>query len=197
MQANKLLLMAFMHKPIPLPSQAHLNEVLDYDPQTGILLWKFRGDHTFTATVLRTTEQLARVWNGKNAGKVAFPARKDGYHTGSIDGQHYLAHRVIWKLVNGTEPTVIDHDDRDPDNNRLSNLVDGSQGENMRNRRLSNNNLSGHNGVCFENRRQKWEAFIHTSGTRRFLGYFGNLVDAVAARKSAEIQYAFHPKHGL
>lgn len=38
-------------------------------------------------------------------------ANSQGYHTFSIDGKNYKAHRVIWELVNGPIPTglVIDH----------------------------------------------------------------------------------------
>ena len=57
-------------------------------------------------------------------------------------------------------------------------------------------NASGVTGVFWYKRRDGWIAQIYVDGKQRHLGFFDNLLDAVAARKSAEIEYNYHPNHG-
>ena len=56
-------------------------------------------------------------------------------------------------------------------------------------------NSSGVPGVFWYKRRDGWIAQIYVDGKQRHLGFFDNLLDAVAARKSAEIEHGFHPNH--
>lgn len=71
-----------------------------------------------------------------------------------------------------------------------------SQSGNMQNQRgLRANNTSGHIGVCWNKRREKWYAQIQVIGKIRHLGSFTNLDDAIAARKAAEQKY--HPTETL
>ena len=59
------------------------------------------------------------------------------YKTTSIDGRKYLEHRLVWILFNGPVPKglVIDHIDRDRQNNRIENLRAVSWVKNTRNRK--------------------------------------------------------------
>lgn len=60
------------------------------------------------------------------------------------------------------------------------------------NKRKSISNKSGHKGVCWDKRREKWEAYINFKGFKHHLGYFKNKQDAIKARKLAEEKY-FEP----
>lgn len=52
--------------------------------------------------------------------------------------------------------------------------------------RLVRSNTSGHNGVYFNRRSEKWAAQIGFKGRTYYLGSFENIDDAVAARQEAE-----------
>ena len=67
-----------------------------------------------------------------SAGKLAGTRKKRGQIEVRIDGQRYQAHRLIWKMVHGVDPKEqIDHVDMDPGNNRLSNLREATQAQNL------------------------------------------------------------------
>lgn len=186
-----------MRVPKPTPDQAFLREILEYIPETGKLFWKERSVSHFPTNGGRSQKVLANVWNGKNAGKEAFTSISSaGYHEGSIDGVSYLAHRIIYKWVYGVEPRIVDHDDRDTVNNRIRNLLNGTQKENMCNRKLSKNNSSGFNGVSRCSRTSNWQARMVSDGVHISLGTFPTKEEAAAARDAANSQQNFHPNHG-
>lgn len=180
-----------------LPAQDVLHQLLSYDPETGKLFWKERDVDWFNATATRTAEHAAKQWNSAHAGKSAFTARMPhGHFAGRILGTAFLAHRVIWKMVHGTEPAVIDHIDGDGSNNRVSNLRSVTQLENNQNASRRTNNKTGVSGVYWSSPKSKWCACIRVKGHQTHVGYFKQFHEAVAARKAAELEYGFHRNHG-
>ena len=107
---------------------------------------------------------------------------KKGYATTSIDGNEIVMHQLI-----GCKG--YDHIDRNPLNNRRSNLRPCTQQENCRNRSLYNNNKTGVTGVGWDKRKQKWRAHIGLDYKMIHLGYFNNFDDAVKTRLEAEKKY--------
>ena len=75
-------------------SQAELNALLEYDPISGSLTFKARPG----------TDRATKSWNAKHAGKLALNIPFKGYRRGSLENKELLAHRVIWKMVFGSEP---------------------------------------------------------------------------------------------
>lgn len=57
------------------------------------------------------------------------------------------------------------------------------------NENLPKNNRSGHKGVCWDKRRQMWEANIQVHGKKKFLGRYYDIADAIKARETAEEEY--------
>jgi len=171
-------------KAISLPSQERLIEVFDVIPESGDLIWKSRAD-------------VGAPWNAKNAGKIAGHVRKDGYRTVAINGVSYYVHRIIWKMVYGTDPQeLIDHVDQNKTNNRISNLRLASSSENARNVSSAHiDSKSGIRGVYFNKRNSKWVASIATNGNRMFLGHFDTAEAAGYAYEDArkEIHGKFSP----
>ena len=181
----------------PLPDAELLRKLLRYDPETGKLYWRERTPDMFTAGAKLTQEQLCKGWNGKNAGKQAFNSRTGlGYRTGNIFGVGFRAHRVIWKIVTGDEPDIIDHINGDGSDNRWLNLRDGTRSQNQRNQRRRTDNASGCTGVFFYKRLKKGRAYMTVGGKQVGLGDYHLLEDAIRARKAAERKYGFHPNHG-
>ncbi len=177
-----------------LPAQDVLNQLLSYDRMTGKLFWKERPVSMFSDGK-QTAEHNARIWNGKLAGKEAFTATSRGYKVGRIGDDGFFAHRVIWKMVYGTEPEQIDHIDGDRGNNRLENFRECCDAVNALNKAVPNNNTSGHLGV-YRARKGKWRAAIQVGGRQKNLGHFASIEDAIAARKEAERAYGYHENHG-
>ncbi|MBR9823065.1 MAG: DUF1364 family protein [Rhodobacteraceae bacterium] len=175
----------------PLPSQKVLSELLRYDPKTGRIFWRERPREYFK------TQSHCNAWNGKFAGAEAFSASdKHGYRRGEVVGHKTSAHRVIWKLLNGSDPKSIDHINGDPSDNRIENLRSVTHRENCRNRALRKKTSSGHQGVSWANREQKWRAYIALDSGVASLGYFDRKDDAISARKRAEIRFGYHKNHG-
>lgn len=105
---------------------------------------------------------------------------KHGSKTVTVGSQFYFVHRVIWKIVTRKEPPpVIDHEDRDPANNRWLNLRQATNSKNGGNASLNTRNTSGHRGVT--KYRGKWIAQIIVNRKKRYLGIFTNISDAVDA----------------
>lgn len=173
-----------------------LRTLLRYEPETGKLFWLRRDVSLFRQGKI-PAEQACRIWNTRYAEKEAFTANSRGYRVGGIFGRTYEAHRVIWVIVNGEWPTdKSDHENGVRNDNRIVNLRDVTTQENGKNSKLPISNTSGVIGVGWRPQRSKWRASIKAEGRSIHLGYFADFDSAVAARKSAEIKYGFHPNHG-
>ena len=48
---------------------------------------------------------------------------------------------------------------------------------------------SGHVGVSWHKRHQKWVAYITVNGKQKYLGVFDKIEDAIAARERAELEF--------
>ena len=92
-----------------------------------------------------------------------------------------------------------DHADRNPLNNRRSNLRTASIEENNRNRNLFQNNTSGIMGVNFEPKRNGWRARLYINNKRLELGVFKEKEAAIKARLEAELKHygEFAPQRHL
>lgn len=108
-----------------------------------------------------------------------------GYVRVRVLGARLYAHRVAWLLMTGVWPDEVDHVNRDRADNRWHNLRSGSHLANMQNVSTYSNNTTGFTGVY--RRSSGWVAHSRGgSGTRRYLGHFKDVNDAIAARKESE-----------
>lgn len=82
-----------------------------------------------------------------------------------------------------------DHIDRNPLNNRKSNLRECTQQENSRNRGKQSNNTSGYIGVFWHKRRQKWQAYVTIDRKQKVIGFYDDKQEAIKARLKAEQMY--------
>ena len=134
-------------------TQERLKELLHYDPETGVFIWRVRRGMAL-------------------AGSVAGNRRKNGRIAIYVDDVEHKAARLAWLYVHGVHPEkFIDHINGDPGDDRLSNLREVTNSENMQNqRRARTNSSSGLLGVV--NNGGKWQATIRLDGVRKYLGTF-------------------------
>ena len=92
-----------------------------------------------------------------------------------------------------------DHIDRNPLNNRKSNLRHATHRQNSCNRSKSSRNTSGITGVYWDNTINKWAAVIYPNGKKLWLGSFADKDDAIKTRLQAEADYygEFAPQQHL
>lgn len=169
-----------------------LARLLDYDPSTGLLTWRRR-----TPSMMNRPE-LCDLWNRKYAGQPAGAKNSYGYLVVGIARRQIGAHRIAWILSTGEIPDgfQIDHVNGIRDDNRLVNLRAVTVAENNRNMRLQRRNSSGIHGVAYCTRYHCFVSRITVNKKLVHLGHFPSLLDAAAARKSAELAHSFHPNHG-
>ena len=173
---------ATTNEAIPLPSQARLKELFDYDPETGV----------FTNRVNRGSAK---------AGDVAGTNASRGYRQIRCDGGRWLAHRLAWVYHYGTDPeeSQVDHicGHTIPNANAITNLKLTDNIGNGQNSAMSHRNTSGCVGVSWNVKSEKWTAQIKVNRKAKYLGSFDDFNEAVAVRKQAERDYGFSPLHGL
>lgn len=172
---------------LELPPQEYLRQCLDYDPETGIVVWKHRPLEHFKDA------SYQKRFNSRFAGKRAGSQRKpraggttNHWEVSLTFGgtcENYLLHRVIWKMVHGTEPDEIDHKNIDGGDNRLDNLRACDHHQNMSNTRIRSDNTSGFKGVTLVAKTGKWRAEINHRGRKMHIGYFDT-------RERAAVAYA-------
>lgn len=131
-----------------------LREVLDYNPGTGIFVWRVRPADCV------------------HIGDVAGGPNERGYWRIRVDGRRYRASRLAWLYMTGAWPRAgIDHWDRVPGNNAWINLREANQVQNGANRGLAKNNTSGMKGVHRYNE-NKWIVKFRAKGVYHYLGIF-------------------------
>lgn len=168
-----------------------VRQLLDYDPETGVITWRYRPARFFKCS------RHFNSWNARFAGNTAFTARNgDGYLSGCVLNYSVKAHRVAWAIAHGEWPDHVDHINGDRSDNRIENLRHVNNQENCRNQSIPRSNTSGVIGVSFHRPTNKWTAAIKVNRKSIHLGRFDDFDDAVAARKLGEARFGFHKNHG-
>lgn len=171
-------------------------ELYDYNPETGLFIYKPRGLKWFQSTNFRTASGCMNNFNSRFDGKLAFNTlHSEGYLEGSLFDNPYLAHRFsfIW-MVGKFPKREVDHLNGNRKDNRWDNLRECDSLENNKNLSLSIRNTTGHIGVY--KRKDKWYSQITVNYKTLGLGTFDNFEDAVDARKKAERVYGYSENHG-
>lgn len=143
-------------------TQSRLRQLLSYDPETGVWIWLNPPNH-----------------NTRLKGKVAGNRRKDGYLRIRIGGAHYYSSQLACLYMTGKFPEEeMDHEDRDPSNDKWSNLRPATSSQNK-----YNQERSGIRGVYRSG--NKWMVMV---GRHNYLGLFDNVEDALIARDAEAVR---------
>lgn len=130
--------------------------------------------------------------NPKMLGKAAGTMHPRGYTRICIGNKFYLMHRLIFLMINGYMPMVVDHIDGDTSNNAIENLRDATFSQNQFNSKVPKNNKSGVKGVCWFNASKKWRVQITANKVKHFFGYFDDL--ELASLVATEARDRLHGK---
>lgn len=139
-----------------------LRAAIRYDAESGETFWMERPKDHFSAEGSRhTQEHICSFWNSKHAGNnTGISVTKPGYRCIRLNGHLFMAHRVVWAIVNGIWPTgEIDHIDGNKSNNTITNLREVDRVGNTRNSGLRSDNTSGVCGVSWT-QSARWRAYI-------------------------------------
>lgn len=117
-----------------------------------------------------------------------------GYVQIRLMGKFYLAHRLIYLLINGQIPEQIDHIDGDKTNNKIENLRSSTQSQNRMN--SVGFSKSGVKGVSWDKRLCKWAVQVKVNKKRIYHCLFDDLEFAelvsIEARNKYHGVYARH-----
>lgn len=160
-----------------LLTRAQVVQVLDYDANTGIFVWKQRNTR-----------------GPRLEGKLAGYLLASGYRLIRIHGKKYYAHRLAWLIHSGEWPKWdIDHINGNPSDNRICNLRDVTTALNLQNQRKATmqNKSSGLLGVTRGNSDSTWVAQIKTNGKSIRIGIYSCKFEAHEAYKKSKRE--LHP----
>ena len=150
-----------------MPTIEYLREILNYDPETGVISWK-----------------VDRV-NCKKGGAVS-TRKRNGYLTIRLKRKNLRVHRVAFLLMTGAWPKFfIDHINGDGTDNRFCNLREATVAQNSQNSKFRKTNTSGFKGVSWHKKGRKWRADICANRKLYHLGTFDNIEDAINAYRQA------------
>lgn len=152
-------------------------KLFSYDPETGVF------------------KRIGRLKSNGLISKCDFvgvATSSHGYLQYTVKDKTYDVHRLIFMYINGEFPNCdVDHIDGNRRNNRLTNLRLVSRSENLKNVGIKTIPKSGHTGVGWNHKTNKWRVWIqndHYDG-------FKSLEEAISFRKTEEASRNFSKDH--
>ena len=115
---------------------------------------------------------------GKSFGQLT----DDGYIRGSLLGNRYFEHRLVWLYHYGVWPReFLDHINRTRNDNSIENLREANRSQNGHNTTSKPGSSSKYLGVGWHKGNNKWISRLRINGKLHHLGYFGKESDAADA----------------
>lgn len=159
-------------------TKEYLVKRIEYFPDTGVFKYRKRSPEEFSS------ERACNAWNARFSGKKTGCVDGRGYIQIKIDGVKHLAHRLAFIYMTGSSPELIDHIDRNKQNNSFSNLREADRSQNA-----ANSKRYDCKGV-FLRKSGRYSAQICVDYKIKHLGTFESKEEAVRAYAEAA-QIAF------
>lgn len=146
-----------------LMSVGDIRDLIDYNPETGVLTAKVN-------------------FSGRQAGSVIGSQTWQGYYAFSLFGKKCFAHRLAWLLHYGEWPSQpIDHINGIKTDNSIRNLRLCSLSQNQFNKPTQKNNTTGVKGVYWNKRDKRYVASVQFSGKKYSAGHHKDIESAKEA----------------
>jgi len=130
-----------------------------------------------------------RIGGRAKVGKVAGGVNSNGYAKIQVNGTVMGVHQAVFAMHHGYFPKYVDHINGDRLDNRIENLRDVTNQENVFNRGAYSHNMSSKvRGVSWSNSNRGWQAHITFDGKKRYLGTHSTIELAKEARGKAEAE---------
>lgn len=148
-----------------------LKENFSFDAETGILTRRFKIGH------LAAGEPVGHV---SNRGYLLFVFRQ----------RRYAVHRAGFAMYYGRWPNLgLDHINLLKTDNRIANLREATDSQNLANTGLNSRNTSGYKGVCWHKGERRWRAKIEVNGKCMDIGRYRDIEEARIAYQQAVEKY--------
>lgn len=146
-----------------LMSVGDIRDLIDYNPETGVLKAKAN-------------------FSGRQAGSVIGSQTWQGYYAFSLFGKKCFAHRLAWLLHYGEWPSQpIDHINGIKTDNSIRNLRLCSLSQNQFNKPTQKNNTTGVKGVYWNKRDKRYVASVQFNGKKYSAGHHKDIDSAKEA----------------
>jgi len=122
--------------------------------------------------------------SGEIVGWISNSRREKFYKKTTIDSKTYYVHSLVFLFHHGILSKRIDHIDGNGLNNKIENLRECTQSQNIANSKISTANTSGYKGVTFRKDTKKWQAQIMVNKKHISLGSYATKEEAFEAYKS-------------
>jgi hypothetical protein len=109
------------------------------------------------------------------------------YHTVKLGHKdNYVIHRLVAKtfLPNPNNLPEVDHIDRNPQNNHITNLRWVTRSENQINKGMPCNNTTGEKGVYYVKRKDRWTCMVQREKVKHYSPYYKTKEEAIAWRNT-------------
>jgi hypothetical protein len=121
---------------------------------------------------------------GSIAGWLAESRDKKFYYRLTINKKTYYVHQIVYLYHHGYIPSYLDHIDGDGLNNKIENLRECTQSQNIANSKLSKANSSGYKGVTYRKDTKNWQAQITVNRKNISIGSYKTKKEAAIAYKN-------------
>lgn len=157
-------------------TQELVKYLFDYH-QDGYLIWKTKTSHK------------SRIIIGSRAGSLNF-SNKSGYrYVTTIFRYEYKIARIIFLWHHGYLPDLVDHDNRNPLDDRIENLRAATKAQNGCNRNSAIGSSSKYLGVSYSKQEKKWVSSIRVNKKLIRLGCFNSQENAAIAYNREAVRY--------
>ena len=161
-------------------TQEEAHRLFEY--RDGMLFWKVRplSDFKTIGRCVQWNERYGHKQVGSCAGK---------YVNVAINKIRYQAHRIIFLMHYGYQPTIVDHINRKTQDNRIENLRAATFTENLRNAKAPKTNTSGYKNVVWHKQRCKWNVRLTINHKNKSFGLYDDIELANLVAHEARNKY--------
>jgi len=155
------------------PDQEYCSSLIDYNPETGSMVWKERDSGYFKKGKQSQVLHMKK-WNTRYSGEELGHLDDMGYKRVLLLGFRCRVHQLAWLLHYGEwPPEQIDHVNGNRTDNRIANLRLASNRDNARNMSLRVDSATGVTGVVLIPG-SRYRAQISVDGKNIYLGNLSN-----------------------